>query len=66
VLQQVKAGTGGGLFYFGPEHRPVPLDQTFIGVMEKQRMRQVAKLNQIAYEKAATSVREGHQVSHTA
>lgn len=29
-----------GLFHFGPEHRPVPLEQTFIGVTEKQRIRQ--------------------------
>ncbi|KAG5188657.1 Sec63 Brl domain-containing protein [Tribonema minus] len=59
---QVRVDDGGGLFYFGPEHRPVPLDQTFIGVVEKQRMRQIAKLNAIAFERAVQSVRVGHQV----
>ena len=33
-----------GLFHFGPEHRPVPLEQTFVGVTEKQRIRQQVRL----------------------
>jgi replicative superfamily II helicase len=28
-----------GLFFFGPEYRPIPLDQTFLGVTEKQRVK---------------------------
>ncbi|CAM9532103.1 unnamed protein product, partial [Discosporangium mesarthrocarpum] len=51
-----------GLFYFGPEHRPVPLEQTFIGVTEKQRVRQQALMNRIAYERVRESLHRGHQV----
>ena len=51
-----------GLFYFGPEYRPVPLDQTFIGVTEKQKLRQQAIMNDMAYTKALASIRKGNQV----
>ncbi len=51
-----------GLFHFGPEYRPVPLEQTFIGIIEKQRTRQQLMLVRIAYERALESVREGNQV----
>ena len=51
-----------GLFYFGPEFRPVPLDQTFIGVTEKQRVKRADKMNQKAYELAVTALERGKQV----
>lgn len=51
-----------GLFYFGPEFRPVPLDQTFIGVTEKQKLRQQSIMNDMAYTKALASIRKGNQV----
>ncbi|CAN0392781.1 unnamed protein product, partial [Hapterophycus canaliculatus] len=47
-----------GLFHFGPEHRPVPLEQTFIGVTDKQR----AMMNRVAYERTRESLQRGHQV----
>jgi len=40
-----------GLFFFGPEYRPVPLDQTFIGVTEKQKAKAASAMNLYAYEK---------------
>ena len=39
-----------GLFFFGPEYRPVPLEQTFVGVAEKNRMRMATKLNERCFE----------------
>ena len=39
-----------GLFHFGPEWRPTPLKQTFIGVKEKGRLRQHAVMDEITYE----------------
>ena len=39
-----------GLFHFGPEWRPTPLKQTFIGVKEKGRLRQHAIMDEITYE----------------
>jgi len=51
-----------GLFYFGPEHRPVPLAQTFVGVTEKDRWRAIKKMNEICYDTVTDSLRRGYQV----
>ena len=51
-----------GLFFFGPEFRPVPLEQTFIGLSERNRMRAAAKLNERAFEICLDALRRGHQV----
>jgi superfamily II RNA helicase len=54
----------GGLFYFGPEHRPVPLQQSFIGVttQTKDRFLREKKMNDICYDVVADSLRRGYQV----
>ncbi|ESL11076.1 RNA helicase [Trypanosoma rangeli SC58] len=50
-----------GLKVFGPEYRPVPLEQTFLGlhtgVKDKEQ-----KLDWLAYTEVVRNVREGHQV----
>ena len=53
-----------GLFFFGPEHRPVPLQQQFIGVAVKSKDRRIKeqKLNDICYEEVLDSLKRGHQV----
>ena len=53
-----------GLFYFGPEYRPVPLQQNFIGVnaQTKDRFVQETKMNDICYNVVADSLRRGYQV----
>lgn len=51
-----------GLHYFGPEYRPVPLDQTFIGVTEKQRVKRNDSMNKIAYEHVIRELERGKQV----
>lgn len=53
-----------GLFFFGPEHRPVPLRQQFIGaaVKSKDRRLKEQKLNEICYEEVLDSLKRGHQV----
>ena len=51
-----------GLFHFGPEFRPVPLRQTFVGVTEKQRVRRNNIMNRFAYEKTVTALENGKQV----
>ena len=33
-------------YHFGPEFRPVPLDQTFVGITEKQKVRRNDMMNQ--------------------
>ena len=50
-----------GLFYFDASYRPVPLEQTFIGVQETNTMKRVHLMTDIAYKKALASVRAGHQ-----
>ena len=53
-----------GLFFFGPEHRPVPLQQTFIGltVPTKNKYEMEKKMNDVCYETVVDSLRNGHQV----
>ncbi|KNC51125.1 activating signal cointegrator 1 complex subunit 3 [Thecamonas trahens ATCC 50062] len=51
-----------GLFHFDASYRPVPLEQTFIGVREKDRFRSVRIMNRIAYEEAHAAVAAGFQV----
>jgi len=51
-----------GLFFFGPEHRPVPLQQTFIGVKEKSRFKKEKQMNEVCYETVVDSLRRGYQV----
>lgn len=41
----------GGLFYFDNSFRPVPLEQQYIGVMEKKPVKRFQIMNEIVYEK---------------
>lgn len=34
VAQFLRVNSKSGLFFFGPEFRPIPLDQTFVGVRQ--------------------------------
>jgi hypothetical protein len=45
--------TFAGLFFFGPEYRPIPLDQTFVGVVsnDKNRAKRNDMMNKQAFEK---------------
>lgn len=51
-----------GLFYFGPEYRPVPLDQTLIGVTEKSKAKKNDVMNKIAYDKMVDALERDKQV----
>lgn len=54
-----------GLFFFGPEYRPVPLQQQFIGVNVKSRNNRAEKdekMNAACYEIVLDSLRRGYQV----
>jgi hypothetical protein len=50
------------MYHFGPEFRPVPLDQTFVGITEKQKVRRNDIMNQNACEKMVTALERGKQV----
>jgi activating signal cointegrator complex subunit 3 len=53
-----------GLFFFGPEHRPVPLQQQFIGVSvnSKDRFVREQKMNEVCYDVVLDSLHRGYQV----
>lgn len=53
-----------GLYFFGPEHRPVPLQQQFIGVFGNIKKRQEIeeKMNDACYETVKDSLARGYQV----
>lgn len=53
-----------GLFFFGPEHRPVPLQQQFVGVYGnvKKRYEIEEKMNDVCYETVQDSLARGYQV----
>eukprot|EP00127_Corallochytrium_limacisporum_P005628 Clim_evm7s210 gene=Clim_evmTU7s210 len=44
------------LFIFGPEHRPVPLEQSFIGVNDRSPVKRITIANDICYTKVAEQV----------
>lgn len=51
-----------GLFYFGPEYRPVPLDVTAIGITEKSKAKKADLMNRLAYEKMISALERDKQV----
>ena len=62
VAMFLRVNSDKGLFHFGPEYRPVPLDQTFIGFTDKQRGKQKEMMNQCAYEKMTHALKHEKQV----
>ena len=40
-----------GLFYFGSEYRPVPLDQTYVGITSQKGLKRAQVTNEVLFEK---------------
>jgi len=53
-----------GTFFFGPEHRPVPLVQNFIGVRSPTRDPRAKdqRMNELCFDVVIDSLRRGYQV----
>lgn len=53
-----------GLYFFGQEYRPVPLQQTFIGVTSntRDRFQREKKMDDVCYEVVTDALRSNHQV----
>ena len=49
-------------FFFGPEYRPVPLEQTFVGVTETSRVMQDKRMKMVCLKYLFDSLKRGHQV----
>nr|XP_026497272.1 activating signal cointegrator 1 complex subunit 3 isoform X1 [Vanessa tameamea]XP_026497273.1 activating signal cointegrator 1 complex subunit 3 isoform X1 [Vanessa tameamea]XP_026497274.1 activating signal cointegrator 1 complex subunit 3 isoform X2 [Vanessa tameamea] len=67
VARFLRVNPNIGLFFFDSRFRPVPLEQTFIGVKETGsggggHLRQMQAMNDICYDKAVDMVQKGHQV----
>ena len=45
-----------GLFYFGSEYRPVPLDQTYVGISSKKALKRAQVTNEVVFEKVMDEV----------
>jgi activating signal cointegrator complex subunit 3 len=50
-----------GVFYADDSFRPVPLEMSFVGVVEKNRWKQAQMFDEICFEKLLRSVRQGNQ-----
>ncbi|OII75461.1 SEC63 domain-containing protein [Cryptosporidium ubiquitum] len=50
-----------GLYHFGPEYRPVPLLQTFIGIKAKKGFRKLQLMNSIVYDTVIKDI-TNHQI----
>lgn len=61
VAHFLQVDIGEGLKVFGPEYRPVPLEQTFLAV-KGTKGKSDAQLNILAYEEVRRSVKRNHQV----
>ncbi|XP_075226481.1 activating signal cointegrator 1 complex subunit obelus isoform X2 [Lycorma delicatula] len=51
-----------GLFYFDSRFRPVPLQQTFVGIKAMKPLQQMQDMDNVCYEKVVSMVQKGHQV----
>ncbi|KAH7648278.1 U5snrp Brr2 SFII RNA helicase sec63 and the second part of the RNA [Cryptosporidium bovis] len=50
-----------GLFHFGPEYRPVPLLQTFIGIKAKKGFKKLQLMNELVLERVLNDITK-HQI----
>ncbi|CAA6657392.1 unnamed protein product [Spirodela intermedia] len=62
VAQFLRVNPQTGLFFFGPDYRPVPLAQQYIGITEQNFGKRNEKLNEICFSKVVESLKQGHQV----
>lgn len=62
VASFLRVNQSTGMFFFGPEYRPVPLDMTFVGVTEKAKPKRDEQMNRSAYEKMTEALKKGKQV----
>lgn len=51
-----------GLFYFGPEFRPVPLVQNFIGIKAKSSSVQKKDMDNITFDKITCTIKSSNQI----
>ncbi|KAI9907622.1 hypothetical protein PsorP6_002761 [Peronosclerospora sorghi] len=62
VAAFLRVNPAQGLFYFDSSYRPVPLQQQYIGIMEKKAVKRFALMNDICYEKVVQQAELDNQV----
>ncbi|KAL8056919.1 hypothetical protein ABFX02_04G150100 [Erythranthe guttata] len=62
VAQFLRVNPDAGLFFFDSGYRPVPLEQQYIGISERNYSARNELMNEICYNKVVDSLRRGHQV----
>eukprot|EP01124_Arcella_intermedia_P005586 TRINITY_DN13308_c0_g2_i2.p1 TRINITY_DN13308_c0_g2~~TRINITY_DN13308_c0_g2_i2.p1 ORF type:complete len:1074 (-),score=263.52 TRINITY_DN13308_c0_g2_i2:3145-6366(-) len=62
VASFLRVDAKSGLFYFGPEYRPVPLETHFIGIKGKNEVQKRSDMDEVCFSKAKLSVSQGNQV----
>lgn len=55
VATFLRVDPGKGLFFFDNSFRPVPLEQTYIGITEKKAIKRFQIMNEIVYEKVVAN-----------
>lgn len=61
VAEFLRVDLKKGLFFFDGRFRPIPLNQTFVGVKAKTRLMQENQMDDICYEKLFDAIDRGHQ-----
>ena len=56
VASFLRVNLDRGLFYFGPEYRPVPLEQTYVGINSKRALKRAQITNEVVYEKVMDDI----------
>ncbi|KAL9657052.1 hypothetical protein ABK040_002678 [Willaertia magna] len=62
VASFLRVNPYSGLFYFDGSYRPVPLEQSFIGVTTKNPLARAKEYNQITYNKVLKNLKNNKQV----
>lgn len=62
VAEFLRVNPYKGLFHFDGGFRPVPLEQTFIGIKGKNRFAIEDEMNRLCYEKVFQNIQKGEQV----
>lgn len=62
VASFLRVAPGSGLYHFGPEFRPVPLETEFVGVSVQGMAARTNLMNEICYNKVVDALRRGKQV----
>lgn len=62
VATFLRVDPGKGLFFFDNSFRPVPLEQTYVGITEKKAIKRLQMMNEIVYDKTIAQAKNKMQV----